>query len=149
MKEYKKGDKVRVRTDLVLGEDYDKMQFVREMVEYKGKEVTIADVYHYDPLRYEIEEDDCGSWWTNDMFVQPKTSNKVKIAFEGMTTVAKMGDKQGIANCNPTDKYNEAEGLRVAVCRLFDVEPFTTTVVEKPIEDYSLEELLNNLAERV
>lgn len=62
---HKVGDKVKVREDLIVDETYDDIYFVEKMEMYKGKEVTINEVYAYN---YKIEEDN-GRWsWVNDMF---------------------------------------------------------------------------------
>ena len=50
---YKKGDKVRVRKDLKVGESYG-VYFNEDMVKFIGEEVTIDYV---GPLGYRIKED--------------------------------------------------------------------------------------------
>lgn len=65
---YKVGDKVKVREDLKLGEMYsmdsseERNSVVEEMLEQKGRIVTIEDV----GWQYSIEEDSWG--WTDGMF---------------------------------------------------------------------------------
>jgi hypothetical protein len=61
---YKIGDKVRIRKDLIVANDYGSDSFTEEMEQYKGETATITDAY-YD--KYEIDIDD-GSWcWTDEM----------------------------------------------------------------------------------
>lgn len=104
---YKVGDKVRVRTDLVLGETYyndDKKlhdSFVGEMQAFAGKVVTITSAHG----KYWIE--DGGSWnWVDEMF-EPvhkfKAGDKVQIRtdlvtgrdYDGITIHREMNDNAG------------------------------------------------------
>ena len=61
---YKIGDKVKIREDLIVDNDYGSDGFTEEMVEYKGKTATITDV-HYD--KYDIDVDDGQWYWTDEM----------------------------------------------------------------------------------
>ena len=65
MSKYKVGDKVKVREDLVVGEKYGKHIAIDDMVEFKGKEVTIKTVIDNN-FGYGIEE--TNYTWTNEMF---------------------------------------------------------------------------------
>jgi len=56
--------------------------------------------------------------------VPRKENLDIHIQIDGNKTVARIGRKVGIANCNPEDEYNREEGIRVAVCRLLEIEPF-------------------------
>jgi hypothetical protein len=40
----KVGDKVRIREDLILGEEYGNDSFVEDMEEFRGEEVTIRRI---------------------------------------------------------------------------------------------------------
>ena len=62
---YKVGDKVRVRSDLKINEDYGLQTFVREMSQYIGKVVTIQETYSN---KYNIKEDNEEWYWTDEMF---------------------------------------------------------------------------------
>ena len=73
---YKVGDKVRVRSDLVDGKAYDRVNYFNDMDKWKGKVVTISFVdndYHY----YEIaEEKDSDKWmWSAEMFEDVSDNN--------------------------------------------------------------------------
>jgi hypothetical protein len=61
---YKVGDKVKIREDLIVDNDYGSDGFTEEMEQYKGKTATITDIY-WD--KYDIDIDD-GDWsWTDEM----------------------------------------------------------------------------------
>jgi hypothetical protein len=62
---YKVGDKVKVRDDLVVGNCYSYYAYCGDMVNFKGKTVTIKSVaYDF----YRIEEDRQTSCWADGMF---------------------------------------------------------------------------------
>jgi len=61
--EFKIGDKVRVRKDLVAGKMYGMVGFMDSMEKFKGKIVTIEGVFNKE---YSIEES--GKMWTDEMF---------------------------------------------------------------------------------
>ena len=46
MFEYQVGDSVLVRTDLIVGMEYNGTRFVDEMAPYQGKYITISEVKH-------------------------------------------------------------------------------------------------------
>ena len=72
---YKLGDKVKVRSDLKVGERYeDGVQFVEDMAEYMGKTMTIEGVIEYnDNIIYRLGEDGNERYWTCGMFeIKPK-----------------------------------------------------------------------------
>lgn len=76
--EYKIGDKVRVREDLVVDQQYGKYIFSYSMIPFKGKIVTISGIID---SKYEIEEDFYQFWWTDEMFVG-KESEEIKSNLE-------------------------------------------------------------------
>lgn len=62
---YKVGDKVKIREDLIVGNEYGADDFAEEMELYKGGIATITDIYNN---KYFIDVDD-GEWhWTDEMF---------------------------------------------------------------------------------
>ena len=62
---YKVGDKVKVRDDLLVGNCYSYYVYRGDMVNFRGKTVTIKSVaYNF----YRIEEDRQTSCWTDAMF---------------------------------------------------------------------------------
>lgn len=69
---YKKGDKVRVRKDLKVGESYV-VYFNDDMAKFIGKEVTINSV---GSISYRIKEDEWNWAWTDEMFEDFKYNYK-------------------------------------------------------------------------
>ena len=60
--EYKIGDKVRVRKDLIPGNKYGNVLYVSSMDKFKDEECTITNM---DDTAYQINN--CGYWWTDEM----------------------------------------------------------------------------------
>jgi hypothetical protein len=72
---YKVGDKVRIREDLVIKEQYNDLTFVPDMVQYMGKVATITEIRFEDV--YGIDLDGCNWCWTDEMFEDVmKSENK-------------------------------------------------------------------------
>ncbi|MGN0655230.1 MAG: hypothetical protein ACI4KR_00410 [Ruminiclostridium sp.] len=72
---YKAGDKVLVKPDLNLEDEYymsDKSEYdyvSEEMLEYAGKVVTISEAYDFGYHIEELADDDDDEWiWTDEMF---------------------------------------------------------------------------------
>ena len=66
MMKHKVGDKVKIRRDLKTLEVYGDQLFVEQMDKYKGKSVTISEVFSD---TYYIKEDKGENWsWTDEMF---------------------------------------------------------------------------------
>lgn len=64
---FKVRDKVRVKSDLVIGRTYqDGWYFAQDMASYRGKIVTIAKVERN--FTYRIKGDDRDFGWADDMF---------------------------------------------------------------------------------
>ena len=85
---YKVGDKVIVRKDLVVDDEYGidlqgaQCYFVPAMAKYRGEPVTIRRSDCSNNLCYGIEEDG-GVWaWTDDMFVGPAPKDKTEDSAE-------------------------------------------------------------------
>lgn len=130
MTKYKVGDKVRVRSDLVVGNKYFMENsdisdvFVAEMKEMKGKISTISRVYG----KYAIKESSYS--WTDEMF-EPVT-NKTEREEATMTTFRiknvktidnkvvivefSNGDVQK-AVCMPEDTFDFEKGVEVCVMK--------------------------------
>lgn len=62
---YKIGDKVRIREDLIVGEDYGRDTFVKGMKKYIGREASVVDID--DLSEYELDIDDFAWSWTDEM----------------------------------------------------------------------------------
>ena len=80
---YKVGDKVRVRKDLVEGEQYGGETVADDMADMRGMVVTIEDVCGGS---YGIEEDAGGYTWTDEMFepVEELTAEEAVRIMGGM-----------------------------------------------------------------
>lgn len=70
---HKVGDKVRIRKDLRLDEEYDGIDVNVEMVLMRDEEVTISEILS-DDNGYEIEEDDGYFLWADSMFEDAMTN---------------------------------------------------------------------------
>ena len=68
MWKYKKGDVVRVRDDIVIGENYDGYRFIDEMKPLIGKCVEIFFVSTVGAYRVKGERGISRCWWTDGMF---------------------------------------------------------------------------------
>lgn len=74
---YNIGDKVIVRSDLIVEEDYGGMYFLDTMIPLRGAVVEITEIVTSRPV-YRIK----GSklpYWTNEMFVDPKEMKYINI----------------------------------------------------------------------
>lgn len=75
---YKVGDKVKVRDDLMVGNCYGYYAYCGNMVNFRGKTVTIKTVaYDF----YRIEEDRQTSCWTDGMFEDVNTEEAETAKF--------------------------------------------------------------------
>ena len=63
---YKVGDKVKIRKDLIEGTEYGGEGFVDDMMQFRGKEVTIQKVIF--DREYILLEDTEKWYWTEEMF---------------------------------------------------------------------------------
>ena len=88
---YKVGDKVRVRSDLVANKTYGSDSFVVDMERQKGKIVTITRVDE-DKKKYMIDAN--FYWWTDEMF-EPATKFKIGDSVRVKKDL-KVGDGTGV-----------------------------------------------------
>lgn len=82
--EYKIGDKVRVREDLVVDQQYGKYIFSHSMTPFKGKIVTISKVTS---SKYEIKGDPRSFWWTEEMFSEKVSKDFIPEEFVSQNTI--------------------------------------------------------------
>lgn len=160
---YKVGDKVIVKEGLLCGKNYDNTYFNSDMNRFIGKTLTISDVDTY-YKSYSVEEN--GWNWSESMLkdvesdvvvntnvINPKPDSKIVISFDRNETIATCNNKQAKALCNPTDAYDVLEGIKVSVSRVLNIPVNEKVVASKekvrPIEDYSVKELLELLEKRV
>ena len=71
MRELKVGDKVKVRSDLVVGAFYDNMYFTEGMLKCCGEEATVSEV---SKSAFKLLEDKTASNWTSVMFESEPSS---------------------------------------------------------------------------
>lgn len=125
---YKVGQKVTVRKDLSVTKLPDGLCVVHEMLELRGKEAEITYAHEYpDGDRYHV----LGSewWWSNDCFEEPKRREVIVITSDGVTTTARLKDgkttvKEDVSKCADSDTFDQYEGARIALARLFGKDPF-------------------------
>lgn len=154
------GDKVKVRRDLNSEHGSHGWYPNREMIALQGREFEIVGKIGGEAYELNVpqirELKDTG--WTDEMLEQsdksrvPSKPINIRVLFNGRTTMAKIGDKTGVAICHPEDDYDVNEGIRVAVERVLGIEPRTEVKVidnTKKLEDYTLEELLKEVSSRV
>ena len=76
---YKVGDKVKVRKDLVVDKDYGGVDFIDDMVQFKGKIVTIesvdCDCYFIKENKFEFKYG-----WVDEM-LEPVITNWDKVEY--------------------------------------------------------------------
>lgn len=72
---YKVGDKITVRSDLIVGNYYGGVEFRLTMKVRLGINTTIRKVHSVQSNRYRLASS-FGSWWTSEMFV-----NESKIIY--------------------------------------------------------------------
>ena len=95
---YKIGDKVLVRPDLEEGKIYGDEVVMSDMLFFRGKIVTIEQIYH--PYCYRIKEDPDQWHWTDEMFSE-KEPEEIKSDLE---EIKKYFDSNEIYN--PIDEFS-------------------------------------------
>lgn len=70
MKEYKVGDKVKIRNDLEPDQAYGLVVFVDLMSKYMGREATLKKYINtpFDAMLFQIDIDEAGFFWDSSMF---------------------------------------------------------------------------------
>jgi hypothetical protein len=67
MKNYRIGDDVTIRKDLLVGEFYGDESFVSQMLKYRGEKTKIVGTSEYGNHLLDIDKED--PWaWTEEMF---------------------------------------------------------------------------------
>lgn len=112
---HKVGDKVRIRKDLRLDEEYDGIDVNAEMVLMRDEEVTISEILP-DDNGYEIEEDDGYFLWADSMFEDAmKNADRIRAMSDEeladflKETVRLYGDN--LFSCYECLKENECSGI--------------------------------------
>lgn len=108
---YKIGDKVRIRKDLLIGCEYDNINFASTMARFRGKIVTIADTLGGG---YEIQEDGRQHYWT-DRMIKCKAE---RVIFKGnKTTLKTESGKEIISKCSENDKFDKEKGVLMCIAK--------------------------------
>lgn len=124
---WKKGDKVRVRSDLGCKKRYKMLtsncsatpSYVMAHF-FAGTELTIS---HASQLGYWTEETGRDFTWTDEMFEEALPEIGISIYREGRMTIAEnvfTGEK-GIAKCHPDDDFSWKYGVGLAMSRLLEM----------------------------
>ena len=122
MAQFKIGDKVRIRDDLIVGETYymndhsAQDSFEEEMKEYANKVNTIKGIRGG---KYLLE--DGSTWyWTDEMLLPVE---KIIIEADGNTVTATLyrsnhTSEKAVAKCSPEDTFDFLTGAKIALERL-------------------------------
>jgi hypothetical protein len=106
---YKVGEKVRIRKDLRLDEEYDGIDVNGEMVLMRDEEVTISEVL-LDDNGYEIEEDDGYFLWTDSMFEMTNADKIRNMKDEELADFLKetvISCRENLFLCRECNKYGK------------------------------------------
>lgn len=106
---YKVGDKVSIRKDLKLDEEYDGIDVNEEMVLLRDKEVTISEVLH-DDNGYLIEEDGGYFLWTDSMFNMTNADKIRNMSDEELAEFLKetvISCRENLFLCRECNKYGK------------------------------------------
>ncbi|BFK11861.1 hypothetical protein F140042L4_20190 [Coprococcus phoceensis] len=106
---YKVGEKVRIRKDLRLDEEYDGIDVNGEMVLMRDEEVTISEVL-LDDNGYEIEEDEGYFLWTDSMFEMTNADKIRNMKDEELADFLKetvISCRENLFLCRECNKYGK------------------------------------------
>lgn len=91
--EFKTGDKVKIREDLLLHADYGRQDVTQDMLNYKGKIVTIKSETSREG-EYSIEEDNARWSWSEEMFADLVAIEENTILFARVNPKATIPSKE-------------------------------------------------------
>lgn len=91
--EFKTGDKVKIREDLLLHADYGRQDVTQDMLSYKGKIVTIKSEASREG-EYFIEEDNAHWSWSEEMFADLVAIEENTILFAKVNPKAIIPSKE-------------------------------------------------------
>lgn len=122
MSKLKVGDKVRVRKDLIGGQDYGNVRFQNFMRKYDGLETTISFVDYVGDYKLK----DCDGCWFSEEMLEPVEEVKVEydenlscyFALDGKHTLC--FKELGMSSTHPSDQYDEEIGKALAYKRLME-----------------------------
>lgn len=143
---YKVGDKVRVRQDLAVGENYGGYFFSRGMEEFKGKILTIENVVCD---CYFIEEDKFGFKysWTGEM-LEPVITNWDKVKEE--LNLEDFIKRSGICSAiHRVRKENNCNGWSCEECREWLKQPYQEPSILNDTEKEYLKTVIKPWRKRI
>ena len=151
---YKVGDKVLVRTDLIVGKAYCYgVLFVKEMAKFVGKVVTIKKVEHQ---RYWLEEDPEKWAWVDDMFdgLAEKTPTNFKVGDKVRVKSDLIAYKHKYYMSDRKEYWYVYDNMlsfcgKVVTISNFDENDNAYEIEEYDDEDYWADEMFEGLAEEV
>ena len=155
---YKIGDKVKVRTDLIVNGVYGSQSFMPEMKPYAGKIYTISETY-FGNNSYEFEEIDW--YWTDEMIeglvetsftksdlktgmVVEYRNGSRRIVFRDYQGTGKdllIGDRWASLNDYPEDLADDDDGDRdYDIVKVYNAKDFCATLrlLDKKCCDYEV-----------
>lgn len=109
--QFKVGDKVKVREDLVEDKEYGNLTCLSGMVAEKGNVLTISAVDE-DENDYRVKE--CGYWWSGEMLVK---YHENKVIFNDKATVLIKDGKKYVSKCKDGDAYDKEKGLLLCLAQ--------------------------------
>lgn len=152
-KKFRIGERVKIREDLTEEHGSDNWYPNFRMLDLKGQDGIITEIVGSEAYRLDITGYRLG--WTDEMLVLAEQNKNINLIFNDRTVMAKTKDGNvGIAICHPEDVYNRSEGIRIAICRLLNIEPFPKVeekIIDntKALKDYPMKELLEEVLNRV
>lgn len=149
---YKVGDKVKVRKDLVVDKNYGGYDFVSNMEEFEGKIVTIESV---DGDHYHIEEDkfEFKFGWVDEMF-EPVITNWDKVKERIEEAIGEMNVNNWNANifCNSihaTRGEKDCSGMACRNCKEWLKQPYQEPSILNDTEKEYLKAVIKPWRKRI
>lgn len=157
--EYKVGDRVRIRSDLVAGKNYGGFDFIEEMEEYKGKTLKIIKVvYDWEEMEdyYILDINDNRISWTKQMlegyemtkiiagkdFAKEIENKRIEILENGLVKVLepnvwkpRVGENYFFLNHSGYVLCATWEGNKLALYRLYNGNVFKTKEIATKVRD--------------
>lgn len=107
---------------------------VKRMREIKQEFLYVIRVYGDGEISCNENIDNSGDLFLpSDLvpYVEKKTAKTVIITVEGKNVIASMGNKRGVAFCNPSNKFDLSIGADIALDRLFSLEKMLNSLKEE------------------
>lgn len=164
-KKFKVGDKVRLmpekRKEFKSGNDRFRCGIVNGMINIVELHdtFTVAEIYSDNTMEF-VEDERKWYWdcsWFEKVKIKPNVIfNEIKLSFLGNRTAARINGCKGVSYRNKYDKEDRKVGILIATMRALGFKKKTVDKVinmlfddVKEIKDYSTEELLKEIIDRV